>query len=122
MSSEEIAVRCSQCNDTGWMTVSADGRSGVIRCECFKRERVPRLLELAHVPPHYTNATLETFDVPPQNPTLNYAKLVAETFVREYPTAVGRGILFMGKPGLGKTHLACAMINAHTHNETTEAR
>jgi DNA replication protein DnaC len=38
------------------------------------------------------------------------AKVAAEKFVREYPMSMPFGLLFMGPPGIGKTHLAVGII------------
>ena len=101
---------CPRCNDTGWMPSSKDGRRGVVRCDCYKQARIPRLVEYARIPPHFATATLENYH--PPNPSLELAKLAAEHFVKEYPTAVPQGLMFMGRPGLGKTHLAVGIIQA----------
>lgn len=38
------------------------------------------------------------------------AKFAAEKFVDEYPTSPPLGLLFMGTPGVGKTHLAVGIV------------
>lgn len=93
------------------MPATKDDASGVARCECYKRARSPRLLEFARIPPRYKDATLESYK-PGDNPWLNSALHNAQRFVEMYPTAMPTGILFMGTPGLGKTHLAIGVIKA----------
>jgi DNA replication protein DnaC len=93
------------------MPVTKDGASGVARCECYKRGRSSRLLEYARIPPRYKDATLDNYR-PGENPWLNDAFLTAQIFVKDYPTAMPTGLLFMGTPGLGKTHLAIGIIKA----------
>ena len=87
---------------------------GVVRCECYKRARTPRLLEFARIPPRYATATLENYETL-DNQSLERAKLAAEAFVRDYPHASTSGLVFMGRPGLGKTHLAIGIIRELMH-------
>lgn len=106
-----IPPSCSQCQDTGWMPTKDGAQTGVVRCECYKRARTPRLVEFARIPPRYRTATLENF-IPGDNPWLQQALNDAEFFVKEYPMAAPQGLLFMGRPGLGKTHLAVGIVQA----------
>jgi DNA replication protein DnaC len=103
---------CPQCGGTGWARVQRDGAAGVARCECLKRDRAGRLLQAAKIPARYTHCDLESFDLNPRltNQSHERAKLAAEKFVREYPPSMPFGLLFMGPPGVGKTHLAVGII------------
>ncbi len=103
---------CPECGGTGWSRVQRSGAEGVTRCECQKRGRLERLLAGARIPARYTHCDLENFDLSPRltNQSHEKAKLAAERFVREYPTAMPFGLLFMGPPGVGKTHLAVGII------------
>jgi len=93
------------------MPTSQDDQTGVQRCECYKRARISRLAEFARIPPRYATATLKNF-IPGDNPWLQQALNDAEFFVKEYPMSAPQGLLFMGRPGLGKTHLAVGIIQA----------
>jgi DNA replication protein DnaC len=81
-------------------------REGFTRCDCYKQKRIPRLLEQAGIPSHYETATIANFLTPPNSPSIQNAKNIAEHFVQEYPAVGQQGLLFMGRPGRGKTHLA----------------
>lgn len=89
-----------------------DGVSGVARCDCAKMLRAERLLSVARIPRRYEHCELEGFGFTERVRTqsLERAKAIAERFVREYPTATPFGLLFMGPPGIGKTHLAVSII------------
>src|SRR5882724_11039713 len=100
---------CSICNDTGWMRTTTETDSGVTRCDCYKQARIPRLGDYARIPPRYATATLENF-LTLDNKSLEAAKVVAEFFVKDYPMAAPQGLLLMGRPGIGKTHLAVGII------------
>ncbi len=99
---------CPLCSGTGWQHVNKNGVAGVARCECTRRDRLNRLLEAARVPHRYEHCELSEFV--PTTASLDTAKLVAEKFVDEYPTSPPLGLMFMGTPGVGKTHLAVGII------------
>ena len=96
-----------------------DGGAGSAKpCECAKRDRIPRLLATARIPPRYGGCNLANFT--PSNPDsriagqLARAKAVTEQYVDGFLREDGRfraeGLLFIGVPGVGKTHLAVAVL------------
>lgn len=104
---------CPLCEGTGWKPVETDGVRGVAPCDCKEAEQSVRLLERARIPRRYEHCALENFDIRKDkggrpNQTLQWAKSKAEGFVREYP--VDFGLLFVGPTGVGKTHLAVAVL------------
>jgi DNA replication protein DnaC len=66
------------------------------------------LLRQARIPERYENCAFENFDIRRDNQSLRWAKLNAENFVKEYPADFG--LLFVGPTGVGKTHLAVAVL------------
>jgi len=71
-------------------------------------------MEEARIPARYTHCELEGFGLTAtwRNESLEKAKLVAERFAREYPHSSPWGLLFIGPPGVGKTHLAVGIIRS----------
>jgi len=110
--SETTTAVCPACGGTGWARVQRNGASGVARCDCLKTSRSDRILQFAKIPARYTHCDLESFDSVPgiTNQTHERARLAAERFVNEYPTPMPCGLLFMGPPGVGKTHLAVGIV------------
>jgi DNA replication protein DnaC len=113
---------CPVCNNSGWIFKEEDGVETVIRCDCFQIKRKKQLLFSARIPYRYKHCTLDNFEImpkgkPPLPPhpgtnqvSLGMAKDLAENFVLKYPIIEGEGFLFMGPCGVGKTHLAVAII------------
>jgi len=103
---------CALCGGTGWKIVEKAGLSGAARCECATDARLRSIKESAGVPANYANATLDNFIVPQDNPAaragLGTVLMQVRAFVREFPAENRPGLLLVGDPGTGKTHLAVA--------------
>jgi len=105
---------CPQCDGTGWKPIEVNGIRRVAPCDCQNLERSVLLLKQARIPPRYEHCELSNFDVRKilgtgqENPSLTVAKICAQRFVEEYPTDFG--LLFVGPTGVGKTHLAVAVL------------
>ena len=78
-------------------------------------DRAPaRSRRRANIPPNYRDATLDNFEIPQDNPTarqgLGTVLMQTRSFVREFPAGERPGLLLVGNPGTGKTHLAVAAM------------
>ncbi len=105
----ETTVKCQICGDTGWKTVVSDKSRKAVRCECMLRARNQRLVEQARIPARYEHCELENFDHDGQFRSLATSYLAARRFLDSYPIE-RRGLLLTGRVGVGKTHLAVAII------------
>lgn len=98
---------CEECFGTG---TKVDPLKGAVPCPCRRPERYKKLLAAARIPRRYSDCSFDTFKTQPGT-SQDHALLLAQSLVNEYP-AVERGLLFMGPAGVGKTHLAVAIIRA----------
>ncbi|MBV9624934.1 MAG: ATP-binding protein [Acidobacteria bacterium] len=105
----ETAKICPECQGSGWRTVGVGIKQGVARCECQLRARAERLLQNAGIPPRYKTCTLENYRTDPCFQNLAHAKAKAQSFVEQYPIDK-TGLIFVGRAGAGKTHLAIGII------------
>jgi DNA replication protein DnaC len=100
---------CPTCNGTGWKPIeTSNGDGRVARCECWREAVTRRLLVDARIPRRYHHCTLNDF-ITYDNETLVDAVARARKLADAFP-AVDRGLFFLGEPGVGKTHLAAAVL------------
>lgn len=104
LSQSESTEVCTECFGTG---TKLDPVKGAMVCPCRRPSRSKKLLTAARIPRRYADCSFETFKCAPGTSQDN-AKLAAQRLVEEFP--VDRGLLFMGPAGVGKTHLAVAII------------
>jgi len=93
--------------------VDGAGRWVSRACECQEMQREERRLGAARIPQRYRDCILDAFDpsFPGAHESLGRALLTARKFVDAYPVdTAGRGLLFVGTAGLGKTHLAVGVL------------
>jgi len=104
---------CPICDDVGLVRVVDIAGNWVSRpCECQELEREERRIAAAHIPQRYRDCTLDAYEIyHGADPSLSQALLTARRFVEEYPAATsGKGLLFTGSIGVGKTHLAVGVL------------
>jgi DNA replication protein DnaC len=105
-------LTCERCDGTGFEIVARDGRDYARPCVCRRPERSEDDVLLGcRVPPRYEHCSLATFE--PGNASLRTALEKAMKYCSGYPycgTDEGLGLLFTGDNGVGKTHLAVAVL------------
>jgi DNA replication protein DnaC len=105
---------CSICDGVGLVRVVDAAGNWVSRpCECQDVVREERRLAAARIPERYRQYTLDGYETAFRgaDPSLGRAHLTARRFVDSYPVdTAGRGLLFTGSIGVGKTHLAVGVL------------
>jgi DNA replication protein DnaC len=108
---------CPLCDDTGWKPIEHDGVRRVVRCDCWRDTVSRRRLDSANIPKRYQHCTIANFTT--YNESLERAAAQAQRLAESFP-AIGRGLFLEGQPGVGKTHLAVAVLKQVV--QTTGAR
>ncbi|MFL6258693.1 MAG: ATP-binding protein [Thermoanaerobaculia bacterium] len=119
MAVSAIYEACPECGGRGWLVVP-DGGAGTARpCDCRKQNYQFGLLAAARIPERYQNRKISSFQVKGsaevQGQMLR-ARFEAQRYVNDFLSLRneigGRaGLLFMGPPGVGKTHLAVSILS-----------
>lgn len=91
----------------------------VTRCDCQLLARNQSLLAAARIPRRHQHCELASYttDFPGAHPSLALAHLAATKFAQEYDPRDSTGLLFVGKIGTGKTHLAVGIIKELTRSK-----
>ncbi len=96
---------CPSCGGSGWESIEATGT--VRRCSCTERARIERVLSQARIPKRYEHCDLDSYL--PNDESQKKAKADVSRFLEKYPL-IDVGLLILGTCGVGKTHLAVALL------------
>jgi DNA replication protein DnaC len=104
---------CESCQGTGRIFgEDSDGISRIRECQCADFFKKLKLFNQAGIPGKFVHEGLDNFEVT-RHRTQKDALSRSRTFIKEFIQMKGQysqGLIFMGDPGLGKTHLAVSII------------
>ncbi len=100
-------MACEQCHDSYWVSEVVEGVERVRRCDCWRQSIAGHQLTHSRIPRRYQHCQLSNFEQTVDS--LREAHRRARVFVEAFP-AVDKGLLLRGRHGVGKTHLAVAML------------
>jgi DNA replication protein DnaC len=116
----ECSNPCPDCKgDRRQITRGADGRTTVVPCACVALHRRIGRFNEAHIPSYFHSKSVEKYA----------AKSSEEQAVKRWMLAFqsggqagDRGVLLIGNPGVGKTHLMCGLLRYLTLERTITCR
>lgn len=118
MTAEQV---CAECKGSGWRIVEREGGPAAERCGCTARVAAVKRQGKANLPELYKDKTFENFSLRQDNPIAHRALVPVFTAVRAhartFPAAQKPGLLLIGPPGTGKTHLAVAAMQTILRRE-----
>lgn len=105
---------CEVCGGRGQIfEESESGVSTIRECACAVLTKRLAKLNEAGIPGKFAESDIASYKCGKGfHPSLAFAKEIATHFVKDFPHGERPGLLFMGRPGLGKTHLAVSVIKA----------
>ena len=98
---------CPLCDDTTWKTIEVAGVRRVTRCDCIRAAAAARRLAEARIPRRYQHSDFDNYTA--YNEQLAKAQKLARRLAEAFPV-VDKGLFLQGPPGVGKTHLAVAVL------------
>ena len=109
---------CPDCHGRGWKVVADGGAGAAARCDCHKRDRGREYLQRAGIPQRYKRCRLSNFETTGARDVSEHllrAQKISERYVEIFfDPAENRfresGLIYIGVPGTGKTHLAVAVL------------
>ena len=104
--SKSTSRDCPRCFGTGIEIVAGEGAR---RCDCQTSDFLQRLFQNARIPARYQHCTLANYDAGDSEAKW-VAKREAQIVLDDFLIIDGRGLLLVGPVGVGKTHLAVAIL------------
>lgn len=103
---------CPHCHGTGYVVQDRAGALYARMCDCRLPDRVTRLIERAGIPLRYRNRYVFATYKPAKGTNQDAALMIARKYAEDYPAFPdgAKGLLFIGPCGVGKTHLAVAIL------------
>jgi len=97
---------CPRCFGTGMEVIPGEGAR---RCDCQTSDHYERLFQAARIPARYRHCTLANYEAG-SSESMWIAKREAQIVLDDFLLIDGRGLLLIGPVGVGKTHLAVAIL------------
>jgi DNA replication protein DnaC len=102
-------AECPLCDGTGWRPVEREALRAVEPCSCQQPPRnAAWWMDRARIPRGFREKDFDQFETSGQL-TLEMAFVKARGIVSNYPS-IEKGLLLLGPPGVGKTHLTVAIL------------
>ncbi|WP_097000844.1 ATP-binding protein [Persephonella hydrogeniphila] len=96
---------CSICNGIGWIVKD----KGVVKCVCKYSDISETIYRRMNIPKRYRDKDLSNF-IPEKKAGHNFILMRIEDYINSDDFKKGKGLFFVGPPGVGKTHLAVGIL------------
>ncbi|MFT5430093.1 MAG: DNA replication protein DnaC, partial [Myxococcota bacterium] len=105
---DACSVPCRKCADDERIIARGDdGKTWVAACSCVAARRRIAQFNLAHLPAAYHAKTVEDFEATTKDQRAVKSRILG---FQTRGQAGDSGVLVVGDPGVGKTHLMCGIL------------
>lgn len=112
MLASKIQGKCPECEKAAESArIEAEAEKLQTSAKAAKARKIGKLLEGSEIPRRFRGRTFDNYRADAEAQVHAFTK--AKAFAENFPKAMelGASFVFCGKPGTGKTHLACAIGN-----------
>ncbi|WP_456384216.1 ATP-binding protein [Persephonella sp.] len=96
---------CPLCDGIGWVI----RKNGVEKCTCQYSDITENIFQRMNIPRRYRDKELSNFE-PDEKAGHGLVLLRVEDYINSDRFMEGKGLFFVGPPGVGKTHLAVGIL------------
>jgi len=114
-------ARCPRCDNRRFVIVTDGGYDVATPCSCVGLSERIRLYNDAHIPGAYVDAHLASFK-PGKNEVLEMARAAVSRYLNDADFTAARGLVLLGGPGAGKTHLMVGLLTEFTLKRAVACR
>ena len=101
---QRVPYGCEKCDGFGNIITE----KGALPCECKLRYFAEQRLLRANIPPLFSDKNLANFNKRGKAQQSEYR--FAHMYVQNYSAKNNKGLLLVGEPGVGKTHVAVGIL------------
>ena len=106
---------CPDCAGRGIRPVTLGDTPVFEPCPCMAEQKRSRILKNSKITPEFQKLTFDNFTVKGKPHLVAQALKMATAYVTDFKNIRGErcnSLALLGQPGVGKTHLSCAVANA----------
>ena len=96
---------CQKCEGIGWIIKE----NGVEKCPCQYSDITENIFQRMNIPKRYRDKEISNF-IPDKKAGHKLVLIRIEDYINSDDFIKGKGLFFVGPPGVGKTHLAVGIL------------
>ncbi|HBI34626.1 TPA: hypothetical protein DDY33_00630, partial [Candidatus Nomurabacteria bacterium] len=106
---------CPICNDKGIYLVTSGETPTFQKCSCMEQKRIDRIMRNSRITSEFQKMRVNNYNTFGKSESVVQAKKITVNYITNFDSIKhnrDNSVSFLGQPGVGKTHLCCAIANA----------